>query len=143
MAIASDVFNLCVFLEISSLSAYVMISLGNDKRALTAAYRYLVMGTIGATFYIIGVGMMYMMTGTLNMEDLATILPAVADSPTILSALAFLTVGLSLKLALFPLHLWQPNAYTYAPSAVTVFLAATGTKLAVYAFIRIFFTVFG
>ncbi len=143
IAITGDVFNLFVFLEISSLSSYVMISLGTDKRALTAAYRYLVMGTIGATFYIIGVGMMYMMTGTLNMEDLATILPAVADSKTILSALAFLTVGLSLKLALFPLHLWLPNAYTYAPSAVTVFLAATGTKVAVYAFIRIFFTVFG
>ena len=143
IAVTGDVFNLFVFLEISSLSSYVLISLGKDRRALTAAYRYLVMGTIGATFYIIGVGMMYMMTGTLNMADLATILPAVADSRTILAALAFLTVGLSLKLALFPLHFWLPNAYTYAPSAVTVFLAATGTKVAVYAFIRILFTVFG
>jgi len=120
-----------------------MISLGRDKRALTAAYRYLVIGTIGATFYIIGVGMMYMTTGSLNMADLAAILPAVADSRTVLVALGFLTVGLGLKLALFPLHLWLPNAYAYAPSAVTVFLAASGTKVAVYAFIRIFFTVFG
>ena len=143
IAITGDVFNLFVFLEISSLSSYVMISLGRDKRALTAAYRYLVIGTIGATFYIIGVGMMYMTTGSLNMADLAAILPAVADSRTVLVALGFLTVGLGLKLALFPLHLWLPNAYAYAPSAVTVFLAATGTKVAVYAFIRIFFTVFG
>ena len=96
---------------------------------MTAAYRYLVMGTIGATFYIIGVGMMYMSTGSLNMADLATLLPAVADSRTVLVALGFLTVGLGLKLALFPLHLWLPNAYAYAPSAVTVFLAATGTKV--------------
>ena len=143
IAITGDVFNLFVFLEISSLSSYVLISLGKDRRALTAAYRYLVMGTIGATFYIIGVGMMYMMTGTLNMADLATIIPAVADTRTIMAALAFLTVGISLKLALFPLHMWLPNAYTYAPSAVTVFLAATGTKVAVYALIRILFTVFG
>ncbi|MCH7864967.1 MAG: monovalent cation/H+ antiporter subunit D family protein [Proteobacteria bacterium] len=143
IAITGDVFNLFVFLEISSLSSYVLISLGQDRRALTAAYRYLVMGTIGATFYIIGVGMMYMMTGTLNMADLATIIPAVADTRTIMAALAFLTVGISLKLALFPLHMWLPNAYTYAPSAVTVFLAATGTKVAVYALIRILFTVFG
>ena len=143
IAITGDVFNLFVFLEISSLSSYVLISLGKDRRALTAAYRYLVMGTIGATFYIIGVGMMYMMTGTLNMADLATIIPAVADTRTIMVALAFLTVGISLKLALFPLHMWLPNAYTYAPSAVTVFLAATGTKVAVYALIRILFTVFG
>jgi multicomponent Na+:H+ antiporter subunit D len=143
IVITGDVFNLFVFLEISSLSSYALISLGKDRRALIAAYRYLVMGTIGATFYIIGVGMMYMMTGTLNMVDLATIMPAVIDTRTIHVALAFLTVGLSLKLALFPLHVWLPNAYTYAPSTVSAFLAATGTKVAVYALLRIIFTVFG
>ena len=143
IAITGDAFNLFVFLEISSLSSYVLISLGSDRRALTAAFRYLVMGTIGATFYLIGVGLMYMMTGTLNIADLATLIPAIADTRTIQAALAFLTVGLSLKLALFPLHLWLPNAYAYAPSMVTVFLAATATKVAVYALIRVLFTVFG
>lgn len=143
IAITGDAFNLFVFLEISSLSSYVLISLGSDRRALTAAFRYLLMGTIGATFYIIGVGLMYMMTGTLNIADLATLIPAVADTRTIQAALAFLTVGLSLKLALFPLHLWLPNAYAYAPSVVTVFLAATATKVAVYALIRVLFTIFG
>ncbi len=143
MTVTGDTFNLFVFLEISSLSTYVLISFGRDRRALTAAYRYLIMGTVGATFYIIGVGMMYMMTGTLNMADLAQKIPEVADTRTIQVALAFLTVGLALKIAMFPLHLWLPNAYCYAPSAVTVFLAATATKVAIYAFIRIVFTVFG
>ncbi len=143
ITITGDAFNLFVFLEISSLSSYVLISLGRDRRALTAAYRYLIMGTIGATFYIIGVGMMYMMTGTLNLADLAARLPDLAGTRTIMAALAFLTVGISLKLALFPLHSWLPNAYAYAPSAVTVFMAATSTKVAVYVLIRIFFTVFG
>lgn len=143
IAVTGDAFNLFVFLEISSLSSYVLISFGKDRRALTASFRYLIMGTLGATFYIIGVGLMYMMTGTLNIIDLATLLPAVADTRTILAALAFLTVGLCLKLALFPLHMWLPNAYTYAPSAVSVFLASTATKVAVYALIRIYFTVFG
>ncbi|MBL4690652.1 MAG: monovalent cation/H+ antiporter subunit D family protein [Rhodospirillales bacterium] len=143
IAITGDMFNLFVFLEVSSLSSYVMISLGRDRRALTAAYRYLIMGTIGATFYIIGVGMMYMATGSLNMADLATLIPAIADSRTVLVALAFLTVGLGLKLALVPLHMWLPNAYAHAPSVVSVFLAATGTKIAVYAMMRIIFTVFG
>ena len=137
-----DAFNLFVFLEISSLSSYVMIALAQDRRALTAAYRYLIMGTIGATFYLIGVGLMYMMTGTLNMADLALRLPAVAETRTILAALAFLTVGICLKLALFPLHLWLPNAYTYAPSVVSAFLAATATKVAVYVLIRVYFTIF-
>ena len=74
------------------------------------------MGTIGATFILIGVGLLFMMTGTLNMADLAQRLPEVADTRTIRAAFAFVTVGVSLKLALFPLHLWLPNAYTYAPS---------------------------
>ncbi len=138
-----DAFNLFVFLEISSLSSYVLISLGRDRRALTAAFRYLIMGTLGATFYIIGVGLMYMMTGTLNIADLASRIPELIHLRTIQVALAFLTVGISLKLALFPLHLWLPNAYAFAPTVVTIFLAATATKVAVYVLLRIVYTVFG
>ncbi len=143
VAITGDAFNLFVFLEISSLSSYILISLGNNRRALTASYQYLIMGTIGATFILIGIGFLYSMTGTLNMLDLGQRIPAVADTRTVRVALAFLTVGISLKLALFPLHLWLPNAYTYAPSVVTAFLAATATKVAVYMLLRFLFTVFG
>jgi multicomponent Na+:H+ antiporter subunit D len=138
-----DAFNLFVFLEISSLSSYVLIALGRDRRALMASYQYLVMGTIGATFYIIGVGLLYLMTGTLNMADMAHRLANVAEVRPVLAALAFITVGICLKLALFPLHLWLPNAYAYAPSAVTAFLAATATKVSVYVLLRFYFTVFG
>ncbi len=143
ITITGDAFNVFVFLEISSLSSYVLISIGRDRRALTAAYQYLIMGTIGATFILIGIGLLYVMTGTLNMGDLAARIPAVADTRTVHAAFAFLTVGVSLKLALFPLHLWLPNAYAYAPSVVTAFLAATATKVAVYVLLRFFFTVFG
>jgi len=139
----ADAFNIFVFLEISSLSSYTLIALGNDRRALTAAYQYLIMGTIGATFIIIGVGLMYMMTGTLNMYDLAERLPAVNNSRTVLSAIGFFIVGVCLKLALFPLHLWLPNAYAFAPSAATAFMAATSTKVAVYVLIRFVFSVVG
>ena len=138
-----DVFNLFVFLEISSLSSYALISLGKNRQALTAAYQYLIMGTIGATFFIIGVGLLYAMTGTLNMMDLAQRLPEFYEHRTIHTAFAFIMVGFALKLALFPLHLWLPNAYTYAPSVVTIFLAATATKVAVYVMLRIIFSVFG
>ncbi|MDS4042314.1 MAG: monovalent cation/H+ antiporter subunit D family protein, partial [Candidatus Competibacter sp.] len=143
ITITGDAFNLFVFLEISSLSSYVLIGIGRDRRALTAAYQYLIMGTIGATFILIGIGLLYVLTGTLNMGDLASRIPAVADTRTVHAAFAFLTVGVSLKLALFPLHLWLPNAYAYAPSAVTAFLAATATKVAIYVLLRFFFTVFG
>ena len=142
IVVTGDAFNLFVFLEISSLSSYVLISLGHDRRALTAAFQYLIMGTLGATFILIGVGLLYMVTGTLNIADLSGRLPEPAPR-TSLVAFAFLTVGTSLKLALFPLHLWLPNAYTFAPSMVTAFLAATATKVSVYILLRFFFTVFG
>lgn len=138
-----DAFNVFVFLEISSLSAYALIALGKDRRALWASYQYLIMGTIGATFILIGIGLMYQMTGTLNMEDLARRLPEVANTRTVFAAFAFVIVGVCLKLALFPLHLWLPNAYAYAPSIVTAFFAATATKVAIYLLIRFTFSVFG
>jgi multicomponent Na+:H+ antiporter subunit D len=143
VAITGDAFNVFVFLEISSLSTYILIGLGRDRRALVAAYQYLIMGTIGATFIVIGVGLLYLMTGTLNIADLAGRIGDVRQVRPELAALAFLTVGISLKLALFPLHLWLPNAYAYAPSVATAFLAATATKVAVYLLLRFGFTVFG
>jgi len=138
-----DVFNLFVFLEISSLSSYALIALGSDRRALTAAYQYLIMGTIGATFFLIGVGLLYAMTGTLNMADLAQRLPALERTRTVLTGLAFMVAGIGLKAAVFPVHLWLPNAYTYAPSAFSAFIAATATKVAVYVLIRLLATVYG
>ena len=143
ITITGDMFNVFVFLEISSLSAYALIALGQARRALTSAFRYLIMGSVGATFIVIGIGLLYVMTGSLNMADLAQLLPEVWDSRTVKVAYGFLAVGFCLKLALFPLHLWLPNAYTYAPSAVTAFMASTATKVAVYMLLRFFLTVFG
>ncbi len=143
MTVTGDAFNLFVFLEISSLSTYALISLGRDRRALTAAFQYLIMGTIGGTFVLIGVGFLYVVTGTLNMADLADRLPEVTQLRTLHTAFAFLVVGIGLKLAMFPLHLWLPNAYAYAPNAATIFVAATSTKVAVYALLRYIGSVFG
>ncbi len=143
IAVTGDAFNLFVFLEVSSLSSYVLIALGRDRRALMAAYQYLILGTIGATCYVIGVGLLYLETGTLNLADMAVRLAQVSGDRPVLAALAFITVGISLKLALFPLHLWLPNAYAYAPSVVTAFLAATATKVSIYVLLRFYFHVFG
>ena len=144
VTITADAFNVFVFLEISSLSTYVLIASGSyrDKRALTAAFNYLIMGTIGATFFVIGLGFLYMATGTLNMADLADRLSGQYESRTVRAGFAFILVGMGLKIAIFPLHFWLPNAYTYAPSVVTAFLAATATKVAVYVLLRFIFSVF-
>ena len=143
IAITGDAFNVFVFLEISSLSSYALIAMGSQRKALTASFQYLIMGTIGATFFLIGVGLLYMITGTLNMADLQTRIPQIQDSRPLLAAFAFITVGLALKAALFPLHLWLPNAYTYAPSGVSAFMAATATKVSLYVLLRFTFTIFG
>ena len=142
IVITGDLFNVFVFLEISSLSSYALISLGRSRRSLMAAFQYLVMGTIGATFLLIGIGLIFQMTGTLNMLDISERLTAQQSSRTILVAIAFVAVGVSIKTALFPLHYWLPNAYTYAPSVVSAFIAATATKVSVYVLLRLMFTIF-
>ncbi|ADM08719.1 NADH dehydrogenase/oxidoreductase [Parvularcula bermudensis HTCC2503] len=139
-----DAFNLFVFLEISSLSTYTLVAMGarQDRRALTAAFTYLVLGTIGATFFVIGIGLLYQATGTLNMIDLHERLSG-QDDRVVRAGFAFVVTGLALKLAMFPMHRWLPDAYTFAPSVVTAILAATSTKAAIYALMRFLFTVFG
>ncbi|MEM8771797.1 MAG: monovalent cation/H+ antiporter subunit D family protein [Pseudomonadota bacterium] len=144
VTITGDAFNVFVFLEISSLATYALVAMGarRDRRALTAAFNYLIMGTIGATFFVIGVGLLYQATGTLNMADLHDRLTGQSNR-VVDAGFAFILVGIGLKLAMFPMHLWLPGAYAYAPSAVSAFLAATATKMAVYVLIRFIYTVFG
>ena len=143
IAVTGDAFNAFVFLEISSLSTYTLIALGRDRRALVASYQYLIVGTIGATFYVIGVGLIYLSTGTLNLGLIVERLATIESSRALIAAEAFIAVGICLKLALFPLHAWLPNAYAYAPSSAAVLLASTATKVALYLLARFLFTVFG
>lgn len=140
--VTADAFNIFVFMEIAALASYVIVAGGPDRRALPAVFKYLIMGTIGATFYLIGVGLIYMMTGTLNLADMELRIQEVADLKPVLAAAGFITIGLALKAAVFPLHLWLPNAYTYAPHMVTVFLAACSTKVSLYVLMRLNFLVF-
>lgn len=142
IVVSADAFNIFVFMEISSLASYILIAGGPDRRAFPAVFKYLIMGTIGATFYLIGVGLIYMMTGTLNLADMEARLGNVTDLNPILVAAGFITIGLALKAAVFPLHVWVPNAYAHAPHMVTVFLAACATKVALYVLIRFDYMVF-
>ena len=141
ITVTGDIFNLYVFLEIASLAAYALIAVAGG-RALKASYNYVIMGSIGACFYLLGAGFLYAVTGSLNMADLSHLLPPLYENKVVQAAFVFFVVGMSIKMALFPLHIWQPDAYTYAPSAVTVIIAAAMSKVSIYAFIRVFFSVF-
>ena len=141
MTITGDAFNLYVLLEISSLTAYALIAVGQG-RALLSSYNYVIMGTIGASFYLLGVGHLYIMIGSLNMADLFTILPHLYHHNAILGAFVLILAGVWIKMAFFPLHGWLPNAYTYCPSATSALIAPLMTKVSVYIMIRIMFSVF-
>ena len=141
MVATADMFNLYVFLEIASLTSYALVSIGSG-RAVVAAFRYLVLGTVGAAFYLLAVGYLYGVAGTLNMADLAEVLPALYESNAVRVGFAFFVVGMAIKMALFPVHAWLPAAYANAPSAVSAIVAATTTKVAAYALIRVTFFVF-
>ena len=148
ITITGDAFNVYVLLEISSLTVYALVAMGKDthRGALTASLRYLILGSVGASFILLGIGYLMMITGTLNMQDMHDRLhsvPGILQSRTVLVAFAFLVVGLGIKMAMFPLHMWLPRAYTYAPSAVSALLSATATKVGVYMTFRFLFTIFG
>lgn len=141
ITVTGDAFNVFVFMEISSLASYVLVANGPTRQALTASFKYLITGTLGATFYLIGVGYLYMMTGTLNLADMAARVSEVSDTMPVLIASGFLLMGLALKAALFPMHAWMPNAYQFAPTPVTLFFAACSTKVALFVLIRFDFLV--
>ena len=141
IVVTGDAFNLYVLLEIASLTGYGLLAMGGGRGPL-AALNYLYMGTIGACFYLLGVGYLYIVTGSLNMVDIAKILPSLYQSKAVLAAFIICMVGVWLKMAFFPLHAWLPNAYTYAPSASSSLIAPLMTKVMIYVMIRLILTVF-
>jgi len=141
VVITGDLFNLFVFLEIYSLASYALITLGGD-RAVVASFRYLILGTIAGSFYLLGIGFIYFSTGTLNMADAANLLLPLYGSPTIMAAVALIVVGMGIKLALFPLHVWLPDAHSYAPPVVAAILAAIQIEVAGYVIVRFMLTIF-
>jgi len=138
-----DLFNLYVLIEITSLSSYTMIALGDKDRGALASLNYVFIGVIGASFYLLGVGYIYIKTGTLNMAEVATMMPALKESSAILVAFILCILGVFIKMALFPVHVWLPNAYSYAPVGFARIVAPLMTKVMVYAMVRLMITVFG
>lgn len=141
VVVTGDMFNLFVFLEIYSLASYALITLGGE-RATVASFRYLILGTVAGSFYLLGVGFLYFATGTLNMADMASLLPAIAGSPAVIAGTMLIVVGMMVKMALFPLHVWLPDAHSFAPPVVAAILAAVQIEVAAYVIIRLMLSVF-
>jgi multicomponent Na+:H+ antiporter subunit D len=141
ITVTGDIFNMYVFIEITSLSAYTLIA-SRGRIALKASFTYLVLGSIGACFFLLGIGFLYAITGSLNMRDLSILLPPFYDNRVVMAGFAFIIVGLSIKMALFPLHTWLPDAHAFAPAEISAMLSGIIIEVSTYAFIRVAFSVF-
>ena len=142
ITITGDIFNLYVFMEIAALSSYALIAYGKG-RSYMASFNYLIMGTMGACLYLLGVGFVFVKTGTLNIENLSQIIPqTLQNSQAVFVGFVLIMVGAWAKMAFFPMHGWLPNAYVYAPTASGALLAPLATKVSVYAMLRIMVTVY-
>lgn len=141
ITVTGDLFNMFIWLEIASLTAYALIAVAGG-RALRPAYNYVIMGSIGACLYIFGVCWLYSVTGTLNFADMRLLLPLVYDNKAVQMGFAMIVVGVMIKAYIFPLHLWQPDVYTYAPSTVSSMMASVHVKVMFYILLRMFYSVF-
>jgi multicomponent Na+:H+ antiporter subunit D len=140
ITITGDLFNLFVQIEVASLAAYALVAAGG-RGAPRAGLNYLIIGSLGASLYLMGVGFIYAATGSLNMAHVATLL-ADADPRLVLVGGLLIVAGLATKMGLFPFHVWMPAAYSRAPLAAAAFMAPLVTKVSAYALIRILFWVF-
>ncbi len=140
--VTRDMFNLFVFLEIVSLSGYALIAIGGEKLTAMAAFKYLLVGAISSLSVLLGIAFLYSITGTLNMKDMSHML-TLTDATRVASvALALFIVGFAVKAAMFPLHIWLPDAHALAPSPVSALLSGLVVKTGIVGMIRVLFDVY-
>ena len=141
VTVTGDIFNMYVFIEILSLAAYALVA-SKGGIALRAGFTYLVMGSIGACFFLLGIGFLYAVTGSLNIHDLSLLLPPLYGNRVVQAAFIFFIVGLGIKMAIFPLHTWLPDAHPAAPSPISAMLSGIMIMVGFYALIRVLFTLY-
>ncbi|MHC1790580.1 complex I subunit 5 family protein [Solidesulfovibrio sp.] len=136
-----DLFNLYVLIEVAALSGYSLLGLG-ENRAPLASLGYLCIGSVGASLYLLGIGYLYITTGSLNMADMSGLLAAAGTSTSLRAATAVIMLGLWVKMALFPFHGWLPGGYSQSSPPAAALLAPLTTKVMVYVVIRLLLSVF-
>ena len=136
MLCSDDLFNIYVFIEISSLASYGLVALGNRRSSTFVSFNYLIYGTTGASFYLLGLGILYSFTGTLNASNLANLLPNLASLPMVQFGVVLMILGLGFKAAIFPFSSWLLGVYQASPTSATVVFAGLSSKVYLYLIIR-------
>ena len=134
--LTGDIFNLFVMVELIVISAAALTAMSDDRYGAEAAYKYIYISAIGTVTLLVGIGALYVSYGTLNMADLAQRISANPDAPMLWVAIVFLFITFMNKSAVFPMHFWQPDFHTVAPTPVSAMLSSVVVKLGVYMFIR-------
>ncbi|NBC18695.1 MAG: Na+/H+ antiporter subunit D [Bacteroidetes bacterium] len=140
--LTGDLFNLYVWFEVLLIASFVLLVLGNDRAQVRGAVTYVIINLVASLCFLAGVGLLYGLTGTLNMADLSLRLAEV-DAPGLVTAIAMLfVIAFGVKAAVFPLFFWLPASYHTPPIAVAAVFAGLLTKVGVYAFLRVFTLLF-
>jgi multicomponent Na+:H+ antiporter subunit D len=141
----NDLFNTYVFMEILAITTCSIISIKRKKENYTASFRYVMLNEIGSLSYLFGVALLYMITGYTNVDLVAneiqniwTIYPS-----NIMIAISFMVVGIGIKAAIFPFHIWLPDAHSHAPSSSSAILSAIVVKVYLIILVKVLFRLFG
>lgn len=144
VVLTGDFFNLFVFLEIASLASYALVAFGVEAEELEASFKYLVLGGVSSLIILLGIALLYTVTGTLNMGDMTVILNQGISKHLLFFIFALFLMGFGLKSAMVPFHAWLPDAHPSAPAPISAMLSGLIIKaLGIYAIARIFFVIMG
>ncbi len=142
VVLTGDIFNLFVFFEIFCISSYGLVAYFGNRASIESSIKYLILGSLGSSLLLLGIGLLYGQFGSLNMADIANQIHS-ASSPSIFVPMVLMITGLGVEAAIFPLNAWLPDAYSSAPSSISAVLAGIDMEVGLYAVARVVFTIFG
>lgn len=140
--LTGDIFNLYVWFEVIIISSFVLLTLGGRKAQLEGAVKYMAMNILASMIFLTGIGILYGLTGSLNMADLSIKVAAVENRNLVNLTAIFFIIGFGIKSAVFPLYFWLPSSYHTPPSAVAAIFGGLLTKVGIYALFRVFTLIF-
>jgi len=140
--LTGDVFNLYVWFEVVIISSFVLLTLGGKKMQMEGAIKYVTLNMLASVIFLTAIGILYGITGTLNMADLAVKIKGVQNSGLVSVTALLFFAGFGIKSAVFPMYFWLPSSYHTPPSAIAAIFGGLLTKMGIYALIRTFTLIF-
>jgi multicomponent Na+:H+ antiporter subunit D len=140
--LTGDIFNLYVWFEVMLIASFVLLSLGGERAQIEGAIKYVTLNLMSSALFLAAVGLLYGITGSLNMADLAVKLPNINQTGLITTLAMLFLIAFGIKAAIFPLFFWLPASYHTPPVTVSAIFAGLLTKVGVYSLIRVFTLLF-